>query len=185
MAVWHVKCCTVCQWLCRSLWHCLLRVLSPFQTKHKNSSDVWEIPYNKIEVGERIGSGSFGTVYKGRWHGAYSCDYNNPPWLELVAWMNKGWEVLHTSAVHTSLHPIGPVAVKKLNVSNPTEQQMQAFKNEVAVLLWVVCVWQYELRNTVMSVVLAVVLHQVFSHSKLRYKHVKKSCTVCAINFFL
>lgn len=33
---------------------------------------------------------------------------------------------------------IGPVAVKKLNVSNPTEQQMQAFKNEVAVLMWVV-----------------------------------------------
>ena len=29
----------------------------------------------------------------------------------------------------------GPVAVKKLNVSNPTEQQMQAFKNEVAVLM--------------------------------------------------
>lgn len=30
---------------------------------------------------------------------------------------------------------IGPVAVKKLNVSNPTEQQLQAFKNEVAVLM--------------------------------------------------
>lgn len=65
--------------------------------RHRDSSDVWEIPYNEMEVGERIGSGSFGTVYKGRWH--------------------------------------GPVAVKKLNVSNPTEQQMQAFKNEVAVLM--------------------------------------------------
>ena len=30
---------------------------------------MWEIPYNEIEVGERIGSGSFGTVYKGKWHG--------------------------------------------------------------------------------------------------------------------
>ena len=34
----------------------------------------------------------------------------------------------------------GPVAVKKLNVSNPTEQQMQAFKNEVAVLMSVVII---------------------------------------------
>ena len=37
--------------------------------KSRDSSDVWEIPYNEIEVGERIGSGSFGTVYKGKWHG--------------------------------------------------------------------------------------------------------------------
>ena len=29
----------------------------------------------------------------------------------------------------------GPVAVKKLNVANPNEQQMQAFKNEVGVLM--------------------------------------------------
>ena len=39
------------------------------QVKSRDSSDVWEIPYNEIEVGERIGSGSFGTVYKGKWHG--------------------------------------------------------------------------------------------------------------------
>ena len=31
----------------------------------------------------------------------------------------------------------GPVAVKKLNVTNPTEQQLLAFKNEVGVLRWV------------------------------------------------
>ena len=34
-------------------------------------------------------------------------------------------------AVIILLLSTGPVAVKKLNVSNPTEQQMQAFKNEV------------------------------------------------------
>jgi B-Raf proto-oncogene serine/threonine-protein kinase len=47
-------------------------------------------------VGHRIGSGSFGTVFKGIWH--------------------------------------GPVAVKTLNVKDPTPTQLQAFKNEVAVL---------------------------------------------------
>ncbi len=47
-------------------------------------------------MGPRIGSGSFGTVYRGQWH--------------------------------------GPVAVKRLNVRDPTPAQMQAFKNEVAVL---------------------------------------------------
>lgn len=29
---------------------------------------------------------------------------------------------------------LGPVAVKKLNVTDPTPAQLQAFKNEVAVL---------------------------------------------------
>ena len=59
----------------------------------------WEIPESEIDFGERIGSGSFGTVFKGMWH--------------------------------------GPVALKKLNVfkdQKPTQSQLQAFKNEVAVL---------------------------------------------------
>ena len=47
-------------------------------------------------MGSRIGSGSFGTVYKAHWH--------------------------------------GPVAIKTLNVTDPTPAQLQAFKNEVAVL---------------------------------------------------
>lgn len=47
-------------------------------------------------MGSRVGSGSFGTVYKAHWH--------------------------------------GPVAVKTLNVKIPTVAQLQAFKNEVAVL---------------------------------------------------
>lgn len=47
-------------------------------------------------IGPRIGSGSFGTVYKAHWH--------------------------------------GPVAVKTLNVKTPSPAQLQAFKNEVAML---------------------------------------------------
>ena len=43
-----------------------------------------------------VGMGSFGTVYRGYWH--------------------------------------GPVAVKTLNVRNPSQEQIQAFRNEVALL---------------------------------------------------
>jgi B-Raf proto-oncogene serine/threonine-protein kinase len=62
----------------------------------KESIEDWEIPLKEILTGPRIGSGSFGTVYRGHWH--------------------------------------GPVAIKKLNVSNHNAAQLQAFKNEVAVL---------------------------------------------------
>uniref|UniRef100_H3AT03 non-specific serine/threonine protein kinase n=1 Tax=Latimeria chalumnae TaxID=7897 RepID=H3AT03_LATCH len=62
----------------------------------RDSSDDWEIAEGQITMGQRIGSGSFGTVYKGKWH--------------------------------------GDVAVKMLNVTAPTPQQLQAFKNEVGVL---------------------------------------------------
>ena len=62
----------------------------------RESIEDWEIPADEILTGPRIGSGSFGTVYKGHWHGS--------------------------------------VAVKTLNVRDPTSAQLQAFKNEVAVL---------------------------------------------------
>lgn len=62
----------------------------------RDSNEEWEIPENDITVGCQIGSGSFGTVFKGQWY--------------------------------------GPVAIKKLNVREPTPAQLQAFKNEVAVL---------------------------------------------------
>lgn len=35
----------------------------------RDSSDDWEIPEGQITLGQRIGSGSFGTVFKGKWHG--------------------------------------------------------------------------------------------------------------------
>lgn len=66
------------------------------QVPRRDSYDSWEVAHTDILFGERIGSGSFGTVYKGFWY--------------------------------------GPVAIKKLNVTNPTPAQMQAFKNEVSVL---------------------------------------------------
>lgn len=38
----------------------------------RDSSDDWEIPEGQITLGQRIGSGSFGTVFKGKWHGKTS-----------------------------------------------------------------------------------------------------------------
>ncbi|XP_034393804.1 raf-1 proto-oncogene, serine/threonine kinase a isoform X2 [Cyclopterus lumpus] len=76
-----------------------------FNTQEKNkirprdkrdSSYYWEIEASEVYLNSRIGSGSFGTVYKGKWH--------------------------------------GDVAVKILKVTNPTPEQFQAFRNEVAVL---------------------------------------------------
>lgn len=67
----------------------LVLALCVLQKAHRDSTDVWEIPYQDIEIGPKIGSGSFGTVYKGKWHGkrvkgfcclvssldyAYTCD---------------------------------------------------------------------------------------------------------------
>ncbi|XP_017048333.1 raf homolog serine/threonine-protein kinase Raf [Drosophila ficusphila] len=62
----------------------------------KSSEENWNILAEEILIGPRIGSGSFGTVYRAHWH--------------------------------------GPVAVKTLNVKTPSPAQLQAFKNEVAML---------------------------------------------------
>uniref|UniRef100_A0A669C8Y1 RAF proto-oncogene serine/threonine-protein kinase n=1 Tax=Oreochromis niloticus TaxID=8128 RepID=A0A669C8Y1_ORENI len=62
----------------------------------RDSSYYWEIEASEVYLQSRIGSGSFGTVFKGKWH--------------------------------------GDVAVKILKVTDPTPEQFQAFRNEVAVL---------------------------------------------------
>uniref|UniRef100_A0A5S6R0I2 Raf homolog serine/threonine-protein kinase n=1 Tax=Trichuris muris TaxID=70415 RepID=A0A5S6R0I2_TRIMR len=66
------------------------------QLYKRESLEGWEIPACEVRFGRKIGSGSFGTVYKGHW--------------------------------------FGPVAIKKLNIGEPGPVQLQAFKNEVAVL---------------------------------------------------
>ncbi|MED6244461.1 Rik1-associated factor 1 [Ataeniobius toweri] len=62
----------------------------------RDSSFYWEIEASEVYLHSHIGAGSFGTVYKGKWH--------------------------------------GDVAVKILKVTDPTPEQLQAFRNEVAVL---------------------------------------------------
>uniref|UniRef100_H2Y818 non-specific serine/threonine protein kinase n=1 Tax=Ciona savignyi TaxID=51511 RepID=H2Y818_CIOSA len=77
--------------------HELIKPCHPINHSPRRDSDEdWEVPEEEIEWGEKIGSGSYGIVYRCRWHGI--------------------------------------VAVKVLNVSNPTPSQLQEFKNEVAVL---------------------------------------------------
>ncbi|UMM28021.1 hypothetical protein L5515_011047 [Caenorhabditis briggsae] len=62
----------------------------------KPQHEDWEILPNEFVIHYKVGSGSFGTVYRGEF--------------------------------------FGTVAIKKLNVVDPTPSQMAAFKNEVAVL---------------------------------------------------
>lgn len=63
---------------------------------YRDSGYQWEVPPQEVTLLRRVGAGSFGTVYKGRWH--------------------------------------GHVAVKILKVTQPTAQQVQAFKNEMQLL---------------------------------------------------
>ncbi|KAM7537374.1 hypothetical protein Aperf_G00000064912 [Anoplocephala perfoliata] len=69
---------------------------TPRQRQRHDSIDKWMIPPEEIQKGPRIGSGSFGTVFKGYWH--------------------------------------GDVAIKELNVVDPSPTELKAFKNEVNVL---------------------------------------------------
>ncbi|CAB3405923.1 unnamed protein product [Caenorhabditis bovis] len=64
--------------------------------QQKAHHEDWEIQPNEYAIHNKVGSGSFGTVYRGEF--------------------------------------FGNVAIKKLNVGQPTPSQMAAFKNEVAVL---------------------------------------------------
>lgn len=63
---------------------------------NRDSSYYWEVHPSEVTILKRIGTGSFGTVFKGKWH--------------------------------------GDVAVKILKVTDPTPEQLQAFKNEMQVL---------------------------------------------------
>lgn len=46
------------------------------QRMRTNSTDDWEIPEGEVHRGPRIGSGSYGTVYRGTWHGKISITWN-------------------------------------------------------------------------------------------------------------
>uniref|UniRef100_A0A673Y1U9 non-specific serine/threonine protein kinase n=1 Tax=Salmo trutta TaxID=8032 RepID=A0A673Y1U9_SALTR len=63
---------------------------------YRDSSYYWEVHSREVNIQKRIGAGSFGTVFKGKWH--------------------------------------GDVAIKILKVTEPTPEQLQAFKNEMQVL---------------------------------------------------
>lgn len=92
----------------------------------RDSSYYWEIEASEVFLQSRIGSGSFGTVYKGKWHGRNVLPPNG-----------KGRRPSFSrgaSVTKLSLSIAGDVAVKILKVTDPTPEQFQAFRNEVAVL---------------------------------------------------
>ena len=76
-----------------ALSHSLGRDLRDHGRLGRRNNEIWAIPSSELETKERIGSGSFGTVYKGHYH--------------------------------------GNVAIKKLNLTNPTKEQLSCFENEV------------------------------------------------------
>lgn len=112
----------------------------------RDSSYYWEIEASEVYLHSRIGSGSFGTVFKGKWHGrnelqllrTITCITSQSFLTEKIN--NKQSECRiagHTSFVDfIIIFAVGDVAVKILKVTDPTPEQFQAFRNEVAVLRW-------------------------------------------------
>jgi serine/threonine protein kinase len=92
-------------------------------------------------MGERIGSGSYGTVFKAQWHGTYFSVLLTVKFTKFQAIANEKNDnfTLQCRNASTKLNILysfclGTVAVKRLNITDPTPAQLQAFKNEVAVL---------------------------------------------------
>lgn len=79
----------------------MLHVMFQHRGGYRDSSYYWEVHSREVTIQKRIGAGSFGTVFKGKWH--------------------------------------GDVAIKILKVTEPTPEQLQAFKNEMQVLRWEAC----------------------------------------------
>lgn len=129
----------------------------------RDSSYYWEIEASEVYLHSRIGSGSFGTVYKGKWHGrnafqigqgTFRCNHKHNSCTLQATVQNKlidAWNgckiisgrvtllflfELTVDFLHLiwSIFVAGDVAVKILKVTDPTPEQFQAFRNEVAVL---------------------------------------------------
>jgi kinase suppressor of Ras 2 len=42
----------------------------------------WDIPYDELSICEQIGTGRFGTVYSGNWHGSVAVKVLNMIYLD-------------------------------------------------------------------------------------------------------
>lgn len=45
------------------------------------SMKEWEIPWDELKMGEKLGTGHFGTVYSGYWHGDVAVKVLNMDYL--------------------------------------------------------------------------------------------------------
>jgi B-Raf proto-oncogene serine/threonine-protein kinase len=62
------------------------------KTNNKEAIEDWEIPVDDIFIGVRIGAGSFGTVYRGHWHGSVAVKTLNvriPSPAQIIAFRNE------------------------------------------------------------------------------------------------
>lgn len=62
----------------------------------RDSSYYWEIEASEVMLSTRIGSGSFGTVYKGKWHGMFGA----LPLSQGPERAKKGVLLIHCCAAH-------------------------------------------------------------------------------------
>lgn len=84
----------------------------------KESIEDWEIPADEILVGSRVGSGSFGTVYKAHWHGPVAVKTLNvkiPTLAQLQAFKNEVGVLRKTRHVNILLF-MGCVSKPKLAI---------------------------------------------------------------------
>ncbi|KAH0510176.1 Serine/threonine-protein kinase B-raf [Microtus ochrogaster] len=95
----------------------------------RDSSDDWEIPDGQITVGQRIGSGSFGTVYKGKWHGKKTrhvnillfMGYSTKPQLAIVTQWCEGSSLYH----HLHIIETKFEMIKLIDIARQTAQGME------------------------------------------------------------
>jgi hypothetical protein len=88
--------------------------------KSRSSMREWEIPFNSLELESQVGSGSFGE--------------NRSSSLIRIFFLLELWDRFLISGTVYRARWHGTVAVKMLNVVNPSPAQLTAFRNEVAVL---------------------------------------------------
>ncbi|KAA8580419.1 hypothetical protein FQN60_005954, partial [Etheostoma spectabile] len=99
----------------------------------RDSSDDWEIPEGQITLGQRIGSGSFGTVFKGKWHGDVAVKmktrhvnillfmgYTTKPQLAIVTQWCEGSSLYH----HLHIIETKFEMIKLIDIARQTAQGM-------------------------------------------------------------
>ncbi|XP_017772190.1 PREDICTED: raf homolog serine/threonine-protein kinase phl [Nicrophorus vespilloides] len=84
----------------------------------RESIEDWEIPADEIKIGEMVGTGSFGTVYRGRWHGSVAVKtlkVKIPTLAQLEAFKNEVMVLRKTRHVNILLF-MGCVSKPKLAI---------------------------------------------------------------------
>ena len=90
----------------------------PRRAQRRDSNDDWEINPAEVRIGQRIGSGSYGTVYKGIWHGTCALKMLNvkdPSPTQILAFKNEA-AVLRKTRHHNILLFMGCMSKPNLAI---------------------------------------------------------------------